>query len=315
MQKKMSFRAYALSLAGALALAACQSGQKIVQVPKPSFLLEHYQSSTIDTNPRINLVQFKLLSEKPSKRKAEEWMAEEGLSLPAKVFHDGATTKALRKMQLSQEFEKDLRSYQASKDKTYYLAHIVEQDNELLIFYGNAPNEFHTITDVSLLRVYNKRDKAFTLTLDFNNFGYPPDFIHREKDFIFEDLLWARKENSILYVQNAHWTYAESSKKCTGYLTALDLSAKNKILWRSQPMVGNAVNFLDFDRFIVSAYGFTREDGYLYALDKQTGKVVGSIQLFKSSSSAQKHISFIIAKGRTIYVKLGDGTEYQVQVN
>ena len=311
--QKPSFLRLVQGLILCLILPLQAQRNKTLSLTAPNFMQEAYLSPDQDPNNWSGEVRFSILSEQAEKRKPEQWISELKLEIPAKTFHDGTTTKALRKTNLSLQLEEENRTFQHKKE-TYYLAHIIEQNDEMLLFYGNQPNEFHTITDISLLRIYQKRNGQFSYTLDFADFGKTPHFIYRERDFVFQDLLWARLENKTLYVQNAHWTYAESSKKSNGYLSALDLSNKGKVLWRSQSLVGNAANFLDFDRFFVTAYGFTREGGYLYAIDKKTGRTLGKIELFAPSNAAQKHITLLAAKGKTIYLKLGDGTEYEVQV-
>ena len=62
------------------------------------------------------------------------------------------------------------------------------------------------------------------------------------------------------------------------YITALDRNS-NQIIWRSQPLICNASNFIIIDRVIICGYGFTAEPDYLYLIDKTTGNILQQIKL------------------------------------
>lgn len=75
-----------------------------------------------------------------------------------------------------------------------------------------------------------------------------------------------------MVVQTSHLGYASDSANRNGYLTAIDLDT-GKVRWHSPSLVANAGNFLVVNGMIVSGYGFTAENDWLYLLDAKTGRV------------------------------------------
>ena len=113
---------------------------------------------------------------------------------------------------------------------------------------------------------------------DFKNYVWPPRIRPGEREFVYEEVVWAREANGVLYVENAHLTYAKSSYGQNAYITAIDLKTKRR-LWRSRALVANADNFVVTPKFIVAGYGFTAEPDFLYLLDRRTGRVVERLAL------------------------------------
>jgi hypothetical protein len=114
--------------------------------------------------------------------------------------------------------------------------------------------------------------------LDFEKYVWPPRNLPGEKEFVYEELVWAREANDVLYVQNAHLTYARSSYGQNAYITAIDATTKRR-LWRSRALVANAQTFAVTPDYILSGYGFTAERDWLYLLDRRTGRVVERLAL------------------------------------
>lgn len=114
--------------------------------------------------------------------------------------------------------------------------------------------------------------------LDFSNHRYADNLVPEDKMFVDEAVRYLVSDGFTLYVSVAHHTYASSASH-NAYVMALDMQNDYKVLWKSQPLVANADNFIVLDDFIVCGYGFTAEDDYLYILDKYTGKVLDRILL------------------------------------
>jgi len=128
-----------------------------------------------------------------------------------------------------------------------------------------------------------------SFTLDFDNYATPPRIAPGEREFTYEQVLWARlAENGTLYVENAHQTYAKSSYGRNAYISAID-PAERQLLWRSPALVANAANFVLLKDTIVSGYGFTAEPDYLYAIDRATGKVRGRLLLPSAPQTIARH--------------------------
>jgi hypothetical protein len=113
---------------------------------------------------------------------------------------------------------------------------------------------------------------------DFVNYVWPPHIRPGEREFVYEELMWAREAGGVLYVQNGHLTYARSSYGQNAYVTAIDPSTGRR-LWRSKALVGNAGTFSVTPRYLVTGYGFTAEDDWLYLLNRKTGRVVERLKL------------------------------------
>ena len=128
-----------------------------------------------------------------------------------------------------------------------------------------------------------------SFTFDFRNYATPPRIAPGEREFTYEQVVWARlAENGILYVENAHQTYAKSSYDRNAYMSAID-PAGRRLLWRSPALVANAANFVLLNETIVSGYGFTAEPDYLYAIDRATGKVRGRLLLPSAPQTIARH--------------------------
>lgn len=134
---------------------------------------------------------------------------------------------------------------------------------------------------------------------DFRNYVWPPRIAPGEREFVDERVVWANEVPAgILYVETSHSTYARSSYGLNAYLNAIDVKRK-KLLWRSRALVANADNFVLLNEVIVSGYGFTAEPDYLYAVSRETGRVLARLPI---PSAAER----IIRRGRTLYVKTYD---------
>jgi hypothetical protein len=126
-------------------------------------------------------------------------------------------------------------------------------------------------------------------TLDLANYARPPRIAPGEREFVYEQIVYANQtEPGTLLVETAHQTYAKSSYGLNGYLNAID-PRRGKLLWRSPAQVANASNFVLLDNTIVTGYGYTAEPDYLYAVDRATGKVKGRVLLPSAPLRIARH--------------------------
>ncbi len=302
-----------------LALAACKPSQETAltlsaqQLNKPAFAEPYQSRRNMDLVEKLgepNSVKFNLSSEKPSSSAdIDAWFKDNQLSLSSFPYHDGAALNPLKKMKVGNY---DRYRTATINKKMAYLAQCIEQDDVVFLIYGNPPNEMHVITDTWAIVGRDKKSGGEKFAFDMSAFGMAPDYIHRDKNFVFQDILWAQMEDGILYVQHAHWTYAESSKNMNAYITAID-AKRGEILWRSQPLVANAGNFSLVGNYIVSGYSFTLENSMLYALHKSNGKIAGQLEL-QPKNDKKKFIDFIVAKGSQLYIHSYD-RQYIVNMN
>jgi hypothetical protein len=128
----------------------------------------------------------------------------------------------------------------------------------------------------------------FLYGFDFKSYVWPPRIRPGEREFVYEEVVWAREADGVLYVENAHSTYASSSYEQNAYITAIALKTK-RALWRSPALVANAKDFVVTGRYLVTGYGFTAEPDYLYLLDRRNGRVVERLLLPNAPDRISRH--------------------------
>ena len=132
---------------------------------------------------------------------------------------------------------------------------------------------------------------------DLSSFGFPPRSLV-PRAYGPQEVVWARQLGRLLIVQTSHLGYAKDSGNRNAYLTAIDLDT-DKVRWRSPSLVANARNFVVVKGMIVSAYGFTAEQDWLYLTDAKSGRIRDRLAL---PSMAER----ISAKGKRIVVQCYD---------
>jgi hypothetical protein len=149
------------------------------------------------------------------------------------------------------------------------LAATIAQPATLIGLYG---------LDLGSARIMVVKRSTEQIGIDFKNYVWPPRIKPGDREFVYEDLQWAQYSRGVLYVENAHLTYARSSYGQNAYVTAIDLKTR-RALWRSSALVANARTFLVTPHYLITGYGFTDEPNYLYLLDRATGRVVDRLFL------------------------------------
>lgn len=137
-------------------------------------------------------------------------------------------------------------------------------------------------------------EKGEVFELDFSDFEYAGDFKQSEKDFVRQQIRYAQVKDHILYLSIGHLTYAEYSPH-NAYVAAVDLAEK-KLLWKSQPLVSNAANFVIKGDVLLCGYGFTAEPDYIYQLDLGSGKVI-------DKTAVKSKADYLILKDNILYVR------------
>lgn len=193
-----------------------------------------------------------------------------------------------------------------SGTKPYELKHMEESANEIIDtdewFVENGLDEPSMDTSEeyycsiegngTLVNIF--QDGHCIAGLDFTDYMYAPDLVEADKEYVDETVHDAKIVNGILYVSTFHYTYAASAPS-NGYITAINLEDYN-VIWKSQPLVCNSLNFEIVDDIIFCGYGFTAEEDYLYQLDRITGCVLDKTEL-KSKPD------YVIYKEGKLYVR------------
>ena len=195
---------------------------------------------------------------------------------PGATFHNGGVNDAVRG-NLPPELIPSV--LYAPGNTVFHLYQLVNSSDFVLAFYGSPPNYMGVILDPDILVLMDKDTYKIASVLDFLMYAYDHEETSPEEIlFAHQALKWAEVEDGVLYVSNAHRTYAESSNGSNGYITAIDIQT-NEIIWRSQPLVSNSENFLLLEEIIITGYGFTNEDDFIYILDRITGEVIASTRV------------------------------------
>lgn len=147
-------------------------------------------------------------------------------------------------------------------------------------------------------------EKGEVFELDFSDFEYTGDFKQSEKEFVRQQIRYAQVKDHILYLSIGHLTYAESSPH-NAYVAAVDLAEK-KLLWKSQPLVSNAANFVIKGDVLLCGYGFTAEPDYIYQLDLGSGKVI-------DKTAVKSKADYLILKDNILYVRTYN-TDYTFRI-
>lgn len=319
----MKYLFYSLVIGLSLSLVACKTTSSIVKNNNSTKVLEkppfssYYQSTELQQKiakigESAQALELSLVKENvQDSASMAQWLKDNNITLPYAVYHDGAMTTAFRKA-ITQD--STLAKYQKENiaGTEIYLAHSVVQDNNLLLFYGSAPNELHVIEETWLLIVRDAKTLAQKFVFDFSNYKLAPEYIQKDKNFVKQSILWAQIEDGILYVSHSHLTYAQSSRGMNAYITAIDLR-QGSIYWRSQPLVCNSLNFIVKGDYIYSTYGFNREGSEVFVLHKNTGKIVSKLDI-EPKSSDKKYISLLFDKGNELYLYSYNKT-YVVKIN
>lgn len=225
----------------------------------------------------------------------EEWF-DRFEDWPSVTFHGGGNNDAIRGEWLPNEVPGFLRVPGNDEFDIYQFIYGDETD---LAMYGDPPNRYGVVLCPRLLALYpDPVDPEPSAVLDFLTYAHGPADLEDDMDFTFQQLRWAEVDDGVLYVSNAHRTYAESSGGLNGFITAIDPGTL-EILWRSEPLVSNSENFVVLDDGIVTGYGFTGEDDYLYILNRHTGNTVERIPV----PSAPE---YLFAEGDRLYVRCYD---------
>ena len=147
-------------------------------------------------------------------------------------------------------------------------------------------------------------EKGEVFELDFSDFEYAGDFKQSEKEFVRQQIRYAQVKDHILYLSIGHLTYAESSPH-NAYVAAVDLAEK-KLLWKSQPLVSNAANFVIKGDVLLCGYGFTAEPDYIYQLALGSGKVI-------DKTAVKSKADYLILKDNILYVRTYN-TDYTFRI-
>lgn len=195
---------------------------------------------------------------------------------PSITYHNGGVNDAIRARGEAPEGIDGI--LHTPGEGVFRLYQVIFCDEAVLAVYGSPPNRFGVVLDPRILVVLGPDDNRMLHVLDFLSYAEGPVSQGLDEEAVFQEIRWAWVEDGILYVSNAHRTFAESSCGMNGYITAIDLSNFD-LLWRSRPLVSNSENFVVTGDAIITGYGFTGESDFVYVLDRRTGGIVQQVEV------------------------------------
>lgn len=148
-------------------------------------------------------------------------------------------------------------------------------------------------------------DGEYIAQLDFVQMTYSDDYKIEDADFVRQEIHHVEVQDNVMYMSMFHYTYAESAPS-NAYVMAVSLEDYS-IIWKTQPLVCNSLNFQIVGDVIFCGYGFTAEPDYLYQLDKNTGAVLAQ-EPIKSMAE------YIFYKEGKLYVRTYN-TDYVFEVS
>lgn len=170
------------------------------------------------------------------------------------------------------------------------IAAIDHRDHVVLIFGAN-------FSDGRIVAVLDAEHRLVTL-LDFGAWLKAPSVKPGAERYVDESVHYAQLVGDVLYVANAHRTYAASSGGKNAYVSAVEAKT-GTLLWRSQPLVANSSNFVVRGGYIVTGYGFTAEPDFVYVLDRANGRVASRVPVASGPS-------MLLVKDDSLHVRTYD---------
>ena len=268
-----------LALCGGVAAAA---DAPVTRLPRPAFPRAAAAKAAAPGAPRLVLVS----SRRNTITDVAAWFRRNGLTLREWDVPGGGFS-------LGPELPRFPAPFSTSYDGLQ-VVRAIRQRNVALLVYGRDFSDGRVLLASGPAETASPRIRY---GLDFTSYGSPPPARPGEQGF-FQEIRWAAEVGGILYVANAHRTYANFSRGLNAYLTALDPGRK-KVLWRNGPLLANAATFDVVGNYIVAGYGFTAEPDFLYLIDRRDGKVVQRLSLPSAPD-------YIIRKGRQVFVRTYD---------
>lgn len=278
------FVVFTLSRAGFV--FAAEAGAELIVVPEPPFK----QVSASD--PEAATRKFPTLQQLSAKKNGvideAKWVAENGIHA---VFLQVPNPFTGSPGELPETFP--------AKDGNLLCVRAFRDDVYGYVVYGED------FSAGSLLTLWTPDFQELKAKFDFRNFRTAPKVIPGDEGFVDQATGYATVVEGILYVSHGHRTYAKSSGGMNAFITAIDIKT-GKLLWRSAPLVSNASNFVISGDAIISGYGFTDEDDFLFVLNRHTGKTITKIPV----KSGPERIALM---GALLHVRTYN-TDYQFQV-
>lgn len=146
-------------------------------------------------------------------------------------------------------------------------------DKYTYVLTGDKGN--NTMTAVE---VYDKSSGALKYRFDLSGLYYAKGY--EGVEFADRGVRHCFVTDNYLYLNIDSCTYAETCPD-NAFMMCIDINT-GETVWVSDTLVSNSYNFVRWGDNIITGYGFTAEDDFIYILNRYTGEVTEKIKLKKS---------------------------------
>ncbi|MEM6996263.1 MAG: hypothetical protein AAF721_37495 [Myxococcota bacterium] len=230
-------------------------------LPAPPW--EHKAIASVGISPGTP-PELKQLSKKRNKITDDDaWWASHGITLPKFVTPRGSKARGV-----PVTLPADVPLKYKRNDLLLGLDY---PDSRVFVYGSGYGNERYVAVTDAKLNVL-----AF---FDFELWAEAPATDPAERGFAQQGVHWAAVSDGVLFVSTGYNGYASYTAGKNAYVAAINL-ANAELLWRSEPLVSTALsNFVLREGWIISGYGFTAEDDFLFLLNAADGTVAKKITL------------------------------------
>lgn len=243
---------------------------------KPSFT-----GNTLDSGQTVAEVSLKQVSSEPSDSyKPDGWLKRNDLTLNTTVYHISKMNYRNVPNNIPNKFQNSLITQHLTDSNYQYIVYAGDENSgRYLVIMNQALDSV-----ISILDFYHYQKAPVSRAYGYEGF-----------DFTSQGIAWLSCINDTLYVSTHHRTYSDSSEGKNAFITCIDLKT-NQVIWRSNPLISNAITFAQYGEYLFTGYGFTEEDDFIYGLNRYTGAVVMKYSLSKAPE-------YIIERNDQLHVK------------
>ncbi len=131
---------------------------------------------------------------------------------------------------------------------------------------------------MTIAEIYDRETGNLKYRFDLSDLLYAKGY--EGQDFVDRGIRHCFITDNYLYLNIYHPTYAESCPD-NAFIMCIDINT-GETVWVSQKLTSNSCNFVRWGDNIITGYGFTAEDDYIYILNRFTGEVTEKIKVKKS---------------------------------
>ncbi|MBR4719126.1 MAG: hypothetical protein IKP31_02660 [Lachnospiraceae bacterium] len=135
------------------------------------------------------------------------------------------------------------------------------------------------------IEISSKSTGEFLYDFDFSDFLYEDGY--EGNDYVDRGIYNCFITDNLLYLNISHRTYSDDCP-VNAFMMCVDIDS-GEVMWISKPLVSNSSDFARYGDNMITGYGFTAEDDFIYILNRYTGEISEKIKVKKSPD----HFAFV----------------------